>query len=471
MFIKRLFILSLFVFAGVLAGCGGGGGGGVSSSAITAAGTITGFGSIFVNGIEFHTGSSSISIDDNPGIESDLALGMVVTVTGTVNPDGRTGTATTVRFDDEVQGPIGSAPVDPTGDGVIKQFTVLGVAVSVERTSTVFDNGVSFDTLAQGDFVEVSGFAGPGGVLNATRIEGKGTFVQGVSEIEIKGLAGNVSGTTFDVGGFSVDTSAADLSGVPGGVVTNGMQVEVKGTLSGTAIAASLVKQDDGLFDDNLDKVSLEGIIAGYVDDSNFQISGQSVDASGAVFSPANLVLADGIEVEVEGPIVNGVLVAIKAEARGGNIKVEATVQGKTGNTLTLAFIGGSVDVNVDSQTSLRDDNGSINLADISAPDFLEIRASINGNNIITADEIRRPGSAGDDILQGPASSCDGSTVTVLGVDFDLLNGTTSYQDQFDNTIANASAFCAAVNSGSLFVKVRDNLTANGIADEAELEN
>ena len=144
-------------------------------------------------------------------------------------------------------------------------------------------------------------------------------------------------------------------------------------------------------------------------------------------------------------------------------------------NFLTMAFNGGTVDVVVDNQTSLRDDLGAFDpyqLGNIVATDFLEIRGSINGNGIITADEIRRD-SVNDDILQGPADNCTGSTLTVLGVSFTLLDGTTTYEDQFDNpnTLLTAAAFCSAVNSGSLFVKVKDDLNPDGIADEAELEN
>lgn len=468
--LKFLKQAGLVLLTGLLVACGGGGGGGIASSGITASGTITGFGSIFVNGIEFETGSSNITLDDNPGFESDLQLGMVVRVTGTVNADGRTGTATTVVFDDEVQGPISSVPADPTGDGQQLQFTVLGVTVIADRTSTVFDNGVSFSTLAQGNFVEVSGLVGQGGVLNATRIEGKGAFTPGVSEVELKGVATNVAGTTFTLGSFTVDTSGADLSGVPGGVVTSNMEVEVKGTLNGTSIDATIVKQDDDLLGSNVAKASLEGIVTSYVNDGSFLISGQQIDASNAVFSPANLVLANGVEVEVEGPIVNGVLVAVKAEARGGNIRIEARVQSVGQNSLTMEFSGGTVDVVVDSRTSLRDNSGNISLSSIVATDFLEIRGSINGNGIITADEVRR-NSVNDDILQGPADSCSGTTVSVLGVSFSLQDGLTSYKNQFNNPIANAAAFCSAVNSSSLFVKVKDNLTPNGIADEAELEN
>ena len=78
--IRSTFFLSL---VGLLAACEGG----FDDATITSTGTITGFGSVFVNGIEFETGSSSFDVDDNPSSsEDDLAIGMVVTVVGGVSP-------------------------------------------------------------------------------------------------------------------------------------------------------------------------------------------------------------------------------------------------------------------------------------------------------------------------------------------------------------------------------------------------
>ncbi len=39
---------------------------GIGGSGVTSSGTITGFGSIFVNGVEFETSSSTFNVDDNP---------------------------------------------------------------------------------------------------------------------------------------------------------------------------------------------------------------------------------------------------------------------------------------------------------------------------------------------------------------------------------------------------------------------
>jgi hypothetical protein len=136
-------IISLGI-AGALTGiisCGGGEStAGIGGTGITAVGEITAFGSIFVNGIKYETTDSTISIDDAAAFENDLRLGMVVKVIGTVNADGLTGTATTVAFDDAVQGPVRN--LTPGPDGLTQSMTVMGRTVIIDSTGTLFEGRV-----------------------------------------------------------------------------------------------------------------------------------------------------------------------------------------------------------------------------------------------------------------------------------------------------------------------------------------
>ena len=91
-----------------LSACGGSGGSTdttpvpPSATAKSVVGTITGFGSIYVNGIEYDTNGASYEVDDaSASDDSALAVGMVVKVQGSVNADGRTGSASSVSYDDE----------------------------------------------------------------------------------------------------------------------------------------------------------------------------------------------------------------------------------------------------------------------------------------------------------------------------------------------------------------------------------
>ena len=68
-------------------------------------GVITGFGSVFVNGVKFETSTTEISTDDNDAAsESDLQVGMIVTLSGEISEDGATGTANSIHYEEQLKG-------------------------------------------------------------------------------------------------------------------------------------------------------------------------------------------------------------------------------------------------------------------------------------------------------------------------------------------------------------------------------
>src|SRR5512143_1087467 len=83
----------------VLAACGGGSGNNVAgidrtgSPAIAAYGTVSAFGSVVVNGVHYNTSGTTFTIDGDAGAQSDLAIGDVVLVKGTLDTGGATGVA------------------------------------------------------------------------------------------------------------------------------------------------------------------------------------------------------------------------------------------------------------------------------------------------------------------------------------------------------------------------------------------
>jgi len=276
---------------------------GIGGSGVTSSGTITGFGSIFVNGTEFDTSSSTFSIDDSSGTESDLAIGMRVTVEGTVTPDRLTGTATSVSFDDDLQGPAGT--ITENLDQTIKTFRVLGRTVNVSSTNTSFDKsgsntalaGVTFDyaNITAGQYIEISGFLDSNGVMNATRVELKDTTFDFANElVEIRGTVTSLSSinetfTLVNTTDLTIDTSSNPVidNDLPGGLV-DGAFVEVKGLCSDvscTTVIADKIESGIEDYDDN-DDVEIEGVITRYVSDSDFDVNGFPVDASNADKKP-----------------------------------------------------------------------------------------------------------------------------------------------------------------------------------------
>ena len=67
-------------------------------------GTVTAFGSVVVNGVRYDTAGATFTIDGAPGMESDLGLGDVVLIEGSIDSSGTTGTADNVTYDDAVEG-------------------------------------------------------------------------------------------------------------------------------------------------------------------------------------------------------------------------------------------------------------------------------------------------------------------------------------------------------------------------------
>ena len=321
-FRKAFALFFIAVICLVFAGCGGGGGssmagGGIGGTGITASGTINAFGSIFVNGIEFETAGASrdvdgeISVSDGSDDAAVLGIGMVVTVVGTLNDDGVSGTAETVQYDDAVQGPVQDTII--VVDPLTRRFSVMGISVTMHQVKTVFSN-VTFDTLQTDDLVDVSGFFDATGALLATRIERKDA-----GDIEVKGTVTGLAGAAFTLevdhaaNTYTVDAATAEL---PAGGLADNQYVEVKGTLTGNAIEATSVEMKSEGFDDT-QNASIEGIITDFIDIGDFRVAGQLVNASVAEFNPASLVgnLSNGTEVEVEGPIQGGVVMASRVEA------------------------------------------------------------------------------------------------------------------------------------------------------------
>ena len=481
--LTKIFVLIITCLAIVSCSGGGGGssdggGGGIGGTGVSARGSIDGFGSIFVNGIRYETTGANIFLDDNSATEDMLALGMVVNVEGTINSDGITGIAATVTYDDDVQGPVSGLSLSNDGDQLT--FSVFGITVIANRATTVFDD-VTFATLANNDLVEVSGLVNSLGDLIASRIEKKENFIADSSEIELKGIVSNASLTSFTLAGvYTVNIDGAtDLSDLPGGSVTNGLQVEVKGTLNsgGDTITATRIKDEDDFFgsaNNNNIEVSLEGIIANFNSSADFEVAGIPVNASSALLIPASLVLRNNLPIEVEGNIVNGVLIATEIEIEEGSIEISAPVQSVnlSSNTITVIFAGAqTIDVQINNQTRLDDGTGIeevLTLDEINSSDFLEISAYQESNGDVIATEIKREDPDGQ-ALQAPVESVtNGVNITLLGVTFPV-DGATDYENANDLPIT-AIQFFDNVTVGSL-VKVKDEEPADGTADEVEFED
>lgn len=444
-----------------------------SSSAIVNKGVITGFGSVYVNGIKFETDDSEFDIDNKTETtQANLRVGMVVTINGTVNSDGKTGKATFIQYDNELKGPISSITVI---DLTTKEIVVLGRTITV-TTDTVFDDDsdLTFDTLAINIIIEVSGLVTATGIT-ATHIEQQdGTNSDG--KIEILGPVASITGSTLDdfefqVHGFDVQTDGStELDDLTISDMVNGLFVEVKGTLNGagTLLTASKIElKKKGLGKNDADEAEVEGVVTAYDSVANtFEIQGQAVDASNATLSPSSLIIADGITVEAEGEIVDGVLIAEKVKQKGNKIKIKANVTDVDTVNETISFSFNSVDivVRVNAQTEMEDENDdTMTLADLVVGDFVKMKAFYDGTSTINAIELEIKNSNEVEI-EAPVDTFDSvnNTVTVLGSVFDLSQATF-------NSSAVSSTFYDELGVG-VFIELKDD-DNDGAIDEVEIDD
>lgn len=392
-----------------LSGCGGGGGSSSGTDSVTTSGVITGFGSVYVNGVEYETDGSSFSLDDgDDGIESEdeLEVGMVVTLTGTQNADGVTGTATHIEYDDELEGIVSANNVS-NGTGTL---VTMGQTVNVDA-DTEFENDAgildssgaltdSIDMIEAGNIIEVSGYPDGMGSIYATYVELKDDAHSPGEEIEVKGIVEDDNDTDmlFMLGDLSVDFSNAAL---PDGIPAAGDYVEVKSTagFTGEALIASEVELEDDLDDidgHEGDEVELSGTVTAVEPD--ILIGMQVIIISDATYfehgSRADIVT--GVDLEVEGYLdTDGALIAEEVEFHiDGDHEIEGPVEAVTGTGADGSITVSGLELLVNADTVMLDEQDDygvperyFGLDDLRAGDYVEIKYyadSTTGNLVAT---------------------------------------------------------------------------------------
>lgn len=404
----------------VLSGCGGSGSqSGAINPSTTNVGIITGFGSVYVNGIEYDSSSASIHVDGVSGNDDyDLSVGMMVSVTGSVNPDGVTGTATSITFVDDLEGVVLSSAIAADGTGTLN---VMGQTVTVTGT-TVFESHVSgitsVDGIVAGNIIEVSGHSSGSGSIYATRIEVKAADLAGYQvsypgmELELKGVVSALDTTnqTFTIGNLIVDYSLATQVSSN---LSNGLYVEVTGTIppvdngDGTfTFTAHTVEQEDdgikGVSGDEGDETELNGVITS-IDNmpTSFELDGQTIIlANNTEFEgdlqPGFLKVGDSIQVEGQFDASDQLIAHSIQPQEDGSSLVEYKDYVLSIDTVngTLTLQGGQV-IRVTNTTIFQDslDVNADHYLDLSAlrpGDYVEIHATTDSGGNLVAVKLER---------------------------------------------------------------------------------
>ncbi len=378
----------------LLAACGGGeqvASGGIVGTGISVSsiGTVSAIGSVTVNGIRFATTTAAVSVNGVAAPESALKVGMVVTVQGTVLPDG-TATAASVDARTEVKGIV-------TGvDNAARAFTVLGQRLRTDQL-TVFSGG-TFDTLVN-QYVEVSGFRGAPGELLATRVEISPTITPGAA-LEVTGTvsAFDPIAKTFAIGSQIVDYSQVGSAFLPPGL-GNGIVADVRGvtvSAGGRLLANDIHVVPTAVPGSDNSKAEIEGVVTDFASPASFRVNGQAIDGRSATVTGGTVaMLGNGAKVEVEGQLAQGVVVAAKIVIeQEAEIVLDARVEAVDSTGITL----GGQRFAVTATTQYEDRSAAamreFSIAAIRVGDRLSVHATRGATGLVATRVVRLDTSA-----------------------------------------------------------------------------
>lgn len=319
----------------LLAGVGSGGSG-------LASGIVSGFGSVYVDGVEIEDAQSSNVVENADGTTTTVALKLGQRVR--VRQDSL-GAAIQVTVEALVSGSVGIV------NTATSQITVAGQTVAVNSNTatgplTVFGGGyLALADVRAGDTVEVHGSVQPtaqtaqttqagGHTILATRIE----KLSATGAVRVMGTVArlNTADASFAINGLTVRYSGATL--VPAtATLAEGQAVTVWGTAAaqgsgtggtgatGTTLQASRIRVGNAALGDVAvgGAVQASGLVSALDSASrSFTVQGLQVNAAGASVTPAGAVLANATHVRVSGVLAaDGSITArsVQVQQAGGD--------------------------------------------------------------------------------------------------------------------------------------------------------
>jgi len=333
--LKSIYIV---IITTLLSSCGGGlsvaGNDGITGTGITT-GTITGFGSIYVNGIKFDVDTAEFSRDgvilEGQTVKEDqdeFEIGEYVVIKDTIYESGLR-KANEVIFEDLLDGAVTeiSAEISPG----ISTIRILGQLVEVDHDANdVLNNTKLIDDVNNkptfeltelfiGNIVEVSGVKDSEGTIKATSLKFK---EESGSENELKGIISDIDldAKTFMIGNILIDYNEATLDDGFNGDPEDGQFVEINSSMeyNGVRLFADEVELEDEYLVVNTDtELEMEGIVTRYVSNTDFEVNGIAVTTTSETEyhngSPTDI--AENTHLEVKGKVDSSeILVAEEIE-------------------------------------------------------------------------------------------------------------------------------------------------------------
>lgn len=429
-FISRIIVPSMLIGWLLATGCSGGESGtglGGSSSPKLFIGSITGFGSVYVNGIKFDTSAANIRVNETGATEQDLSLGMVVAVVGSTDADQSFGKAEEIYFESDINGIVISNDMNST-------LNVMGQTVSYDE-DTVFESAIdtvsSIAAVAPDSMVEVSGYRTGDNKIYATQLNLIDTAYTPGEILTVHGIVNAVSGANrFSLGDLTVVIdNATKITNIPNQQLAPGLNIKItsnRGMLNGE-LQADKIQLDRKTYINTTQSMDVEGIVmqpdAGA---GEFLLHGYSVYFSrDTAFSGGSAGdLADGIKAEVQGILLSDTQLEakqIRFATEKNRFNLIARIEAVDVANNRINILGNVVQLNnrtlfkdADKRTKIK----KFSLADVNENDRVSLKAYTDGTTLV-AHQFRRIEAVSSDTsfeLKGILQALAADEVIISGV-------------------------------------------------------
>jgi hypothetical protein len=445
-----------------------GSGGGIGGTGI-AIGRINAFGSIIVNGIKFNTDNATF-IRDNHTVSNQTAysVGERVTITGLINSQNNTGTATRVVFSDLLEGPVTHKPAL-----LATNIEVMGQTIHTNNLTVLHGFSLLSD-LTLADILEVSGFVDANGIIQASSITLK---KEALTTFEIKGKINNLedSKQTFTFNQLIIDFSNSSINTANGSLSEKQTVIVTGQTLFNDTLFATTITEEIASTLVLGIKVEVEGVITRFNSATDFDINNQRVTTTvETVFKDGAIDDLDlNVEIEVEGiGNENGILVARSIELKQTeNLpKIEALIDAIDEQNKTIVLFGKTIQI--DQSTVLFDESlqhiTQLSFSHLVVGDYIDVKFQRQDDGSFLAIRLNRENKeilAGTNITEiGFKSTVKNinettGSFTLLGIQM-ISNANTMYHNAQEQPIDKATFF-AAIEQGVTLVDVEGEVTGN----------